>query len=255
MICSISAKNDRIREFEPLIRVKIKKMGLVKTGISALGRIFIVVALAGAFIVGMVSVVYMSLRGEEVQIPEVVGKDFYQSEKELAALGLKVKKIASRYSEEKPNTILEQRPRAGSAAKTGLMVSVIVSQQNPEGTEAPADVRKKNDDEKNIEEIEDLISDEPSKTKKDSKSADKKRGATTRDVIKKKADENKKTGEDKVDPKEADKTDSEKKTTDDKNTKNNSDDKKTDTKKPPVSEKTPVKPPTTAPDTRTRRVP
>ena len=237
-------------------------MGLVKTGISALGRFFIVLALAGAFIVGMVSVVYMSLRGEEVQIPEVVGKDFYQSEKDLAALGLKVKKIASRYSEEKPNTILEQRPRAGTAAKTGLMVSVIVSQQNPEGTEAPADVRKKNDDERNIEEIEDLISDEPSKTKKDSKSTDKKRGSTTRDVIKKKDTDANKAGDAKTDSKDGDKTDSEKKTTDDKTTKTGSDDKKTDTKKPPASEKnqekpsaSPAKPSTTAPDTRTRRVP
>ena len=180
-------------------------MGFVKTGFSALGRFFIVIALAGAFLVGMVSVVYMSLKGEEVQIPEVVGKDFYESEKELAALGLKVKKIASRYSEEKPNTILEQRPRPGSAAKTGLMVSVIVSQQNPEGTEAPAEIKKKSEDEKDIEEIEDLISDEPATKKKDSKTADKKRPTTTRDTIKKKDE---KTDEaDKTDTADGDKSD------------------------------------------------
>lgn len=241
-------------------------MGLVKAGISALGKLFIVIALAGAFLVGMGSVVYMSLKGEEVQIPEVVGKDFYESEKELAALGLKVKKIASRYSEEKPNTILEQRPRAGSAAKTGLMVSVIISQQNPEGTEAPAEIKKKSEDEKDIEEIEDLISDEPTTKKTDSKTADKKRATTTRDTIKKKDD--KKDDADKADAKDGDKTDkndsADKKTTDDKSDKKSSDDKKTDTKKT-TTDKTPSKTvppppklPTTkpnAPDTRDRRVP
>ena len=238
-------------------------MGLVKTGLSALGKLFIVIALAGAFIVGMGSVVYMSLKGEEVQIPEVVGKDFYESEKELEAMGLKVKKIASRYSEEKPNTILEQRPRPGTAAKTGLMVSVIVSQQNPEGTEAPAEIKKKSEDEKDIEEIEDLISDEPTTKKKDSKTADKKRPTTTRDTIKKKDD---KKDEDKTDSTSGDKTDktdsTDKKPADDKTDKKPADDKKPDTKKPPVTEKPatsapkPAKPPTaTAPDTRSRRVP
>ncbi len=236
-------------------------MGFVKTGFSALGKLFIAAALAGAFLVGMVGVVYMSLKGEEVQIPEVVGKDFYESEKELAALGLKVKKIASRYSEEKPNTILEQRPRAGSAAKTGLMVSVIISQQNPEGTEAPADIKKKSDYEKDIEEIEDLISDEPIK-KKDSKTADKKRPTTTRDTIKKKDDKN---DEDKADAKDGDKTDSsDKKATDDKTDKKKTDDKSADTKKsttektPPKTVPPPPKLPTSkpnAPDTRDRRVP
>lgn len=234
-------------------------MGFIKTGFSALGKLFIVVALAGAFIVGMGSVVYMSLKGEEVQIPEVIGKDFYESEKELAALGLKVKKIASRYSEEKPNTILEQRPRAGSAAKTGLMVSVIVSQQNPEGTEAPAEINKKSEDEKDIEEIEDLISDEPTTKKKDSKTADKKRPTTTRDTIKKKDD---KKDEDKADATSGDKTDSsDTKKTDEKaaDTKK-TDDKKTDTKKatdktPPKTVPSPPKLPKPAPDTRDRRVP
>ncbi len=239
-------------------------MGLVKTGLSALGKLFIVIALAGAFIVGMGSVVYMSLKGEEVQIPEVVGKDFYESEKELEAMGLKVKKIASRYSEEKPNTILEQRPRPGTAAKTGLMVSVIVSQQNPEGTEAPAEIKKKSEDDKDIEEIEDLISDEPATKKKDSKTADKKRPTTTRDTIKKKDDKTDET--DKTDATGGDKTDSSdtKKTDDKTNDTKKTDDKMNDTKKPstdknlpkPVpSPPKPVKPPTTAPDVRSRRVP
>ncbi len=164
-------------------------MSLLKTGISAIGKFFIVLTLAAAFIVGMVGVVYMSLRGEEIKIPEIVGKDFEQSEQELAALGLKVKRIANRYSGEKANTILEQRPRAGDTAKTGLMVSVIVAQPNPEGTEAPAEV-KKNTDEENIEEIEELISDKPKISKKSNTNSVKKKSSTTRDVITEKADQN-----------------------------------------------------------------
>lgn len=165
-------------------------MGLIKTGFSAIGKFFIVLTLAAAFIAGMVGVVYMSLRGEEIQIPEIIGKDFNESEKELAALGLKVKRIANRYSEEKPNTILEQRPRAGDTAKTGLMISVIVAQANPEGTEAPADVRKKSQDEDDIEEIEELISDKPKKSNKANTNSTKKKSSTTRDIIKEKGNQN-----------------------------------------------------------------
>lgn len=165
-------------------------MGLIKIGFSAIGKFFIVLTLAAAFIVGMVGVVYMSLRGEEIKIPEIVGKDFGESEKELASLGLKVKRIANRYSEEKPNTILEQRPRAGDTAKSGLMISVIVAQANPEGTEAPADVRKKTQDQDDIEEIEELISDKPKKSNKANTNSTKKKSSTTRDIIKEKGNQN-----------------------------------------------------------------
>lgn len=171
-------------------------MSLVKSGISAIGKFFIVLCLAATFILGMVGVVYMSLRGDEVKIPEIVGKDFGESEKELAALGLKVKRIANRYSEEKPNTILEQRPQAGATAKTGLMISVIVAQPNPEGSEAPADVRKKTQDEDDIEEIEDLISDKPKKSNKSNSNSTKKKSSTTRDVIKDKTNQNSDSADD-----------------------------------------------------------
>ena len=165
-------------------------MSFVKSGLSAIGKFFIVVALAGAFIVGLVSVVYMSLKGEEVQIPEIVGKDYKQSEAELESLGLKIRRIANRYSEEPPNTILEQRPRAGSTAKSGLMISVIVAQPNPEGSEAPADIKKKADDEKDIEEIEDLISDKPKKSTSKTTNSNKKKVSTSRDVIANKSSDN-----------------------------------------------------------------
>jgi hypothetical protein len=89
-------------------------VSLLKSGFSAIGKLFIVVmTLAATFLVGMGGVVYMSLQGDEIKVPEIVGKDFVESERELAALGLKIKKRADRFSTEKQNTILEQLPKAG----------------------------------------------------------------------------------------------------------------------------------------------
>jgi beta-lactam-binding protein with PASTA domain len=87
-------------------------MSFIKKGTSALGKLLVVIVLAATFAVGLVSVVYMSLQGDEIKVPEIVGKDLAASEKELADLGLKIKRRADRYSNEKPNTILEQLPKA-----------------------------------------------------------------------------------------------------------------------------------------------
>lgn len=154
-------------------------MGILKTGISAIGKLFIVVALAGTFLVGMVGVVYMSLSGKEVVIPEIVGKNFSESEKELADLGLKIRKVRSIYSKEKPNTILEQRPRAGEIGKTGLMVSVYVAEPNPDGQETPATVIKEEEEAETTADLE-----IPSDKKKSNKNANVKKATTTRDVEK-----------------------------------------------------------------------
>ncbi|MGI8541970.1 MAG: PASTA domain-containing protein [Aridibacter sp.] len=173
-------------------------MGLVKTGISAIGKLFIVIALAGTFLVGMAGVFYMALVGEEVKIPKVVGKNLNDGEQELAGLGLRIKNIASRYSNEKPNTILEQRPKAGTTGKTGLMISVIVSQANPDGNEAPVDVEdKEKEAKKKEEEIKELPELETEKAKDKPKKSDKKTTPKTRDVIKEKKKEDTKDTEDK----------------------------------------------------------
>jgi len=162
-------------------------MSLFRKGASALGRLLVVAALGATFLAGMFGVVYLSLKGEEVEIPKVVGKNLNDGSDELASMGLRIKKIATRYSEEEPNTILEQRPRAGTAAKTGLMVSVIVSQPNPDSTEAPAEVL---DDEDAIDEIEELPELKTDKAKKQSKKKpSKKASSRTRDVIDKKPKE------------------------------------------------------------------
>lgn len=162
-------------------------MGILKTGISAIGKLFIVAALAGTFIVGMVSVVYLSLSGEEVKVPEIVGKNFLDSEKELTQLGLKVKRRALRYSNEKPNTILEQLPRPGETVKTGQTILVVLSQANPEGEEAPATIVK----EEEVETAPDL--EIPSDKKKTTKNANVKKATTTRDVEKSNSNSNSNT--------------------------------------------------------------
>jgi beta-lactam-binding protein with PASTA domain len=163
-------------------------MGFVKTGASALGKLLMMAMLAAAFVVGMVGVVWLSLRGEEIKVPEIVGKDFNESEKELAALGLKIKRRSYRYSEEKANTVIEQAPKAGDTVKTGHQILVVVAQANPEGTEAPAPLKK--DDKDDVESL-DSNTDKPKTT---NKNANVKKPEKTRDVISNKANKNANTG-------------------------------------------------------------
>ncbi len=165
-------------------------MSFIKKSASAFGKLIIVIALAATFLVGMVGVVYMSLQGAEMKVPEIVGKDVNDSEKELAALGLKLKKRADRYSKEKLNTILEQSPKAGETVKPGQIIFVVTSKINPEGEEEPATI-KKSDDKDDSEKIEELISDKPKKTtNKNTNTNAKKKSSTTRDVLSNNSNDN-----------------------------------------------------------------
>lgn len=138
--------------------------------------------LLAAFLGGMAGVVYMSLSGEEIKVPEITGKDFADSEKELAALGLKIKRRADRSSTEKMNTVLEQLPKAGETVKTGQLILVVVSKAGIEGEEVPKSLKKdlESDD---AEKIEEMISDKPKKPKTNTNTNAKKKADTTRDVI------------------------------------------------------------------------
>jgi len=168
-----------------------QKVSLIKSGFSAIGKLFIVAALAGTFLVGMVGVVYMSLQGDEIKVPEITGKDYVESERELTALGLKIKKRADRYSTEKQNTILEQLPKAGETVKTGQMILVVISKVDPEGGEAPTTIKKIDQEEKDdTEKIEEMISDKPKKSNKTNTNSNKKKADTKRDVIANKSDDN-----------------------------------------------------------------
>jgi len=156
-------------------------VGIIKTGLSAIGKLAVVALLMVAFLAGMAGVVYMSLSGQEITVPEITGKDFFESEKELAALGLKIKRRADRPSTEKMNTVLEQLPKPGELVKTGQLIFVVVSKAGAEGEETPKSLIKdlETDDSKTIEE---MITDKPKKSKSNSNSNAKKKAETTRDV-------------------------------------------------------------------------
>jgi beta-lactam-binding protein with PASTA domain len=158
----------------------IRKIG------SAFGKLLIVGCLLAAFALGMGFVVYRSLQGSEIVVPEIVGKNMSESEKELEALGLRIKKRADRYSEEPPNTVLEQLPKPGDTVKTGQLILVVTSKPNPEGDEKPTTLKKGNTsiDDDDTEAIEDLISDKPKKKSNSNANTNKKKAVSTRDVLK-----------------------------------------------------------------------
>jgi len=155
-------------------------MGIISKGFSALGKLVTVVVLLAAFAGGMVGVVYMSLSGAEIKVPEIVGKDFVESEKELAALGLKIRKRADRVSGDQINTVLEQLPKAGETVKTGQWISVVVSKAGQTNEEPPPPSLQNDIEADDSDTIEDMISDKPKK--KANSNTSKKRADTTRDV-------------------------------------------------------------------------
>jgi beta-lactam-binding protein with PASTA domain len=156
-------------------------MSIISKAFSAIGKLATVAILLAAFLGGMVGVVYMSLSGQEITVPEITGKDFFESEKELAALGLKIKRRADRPSGEKMNTVLEQLPKAGETVKTGQLIFVVVSKAGAEGDVTPKSLIKdlETDDSKTIEE---MITDKPKKSRSNSNANTKKKADTTRDV-------------------------------------------------------------------------
>lgn len=153
-------------------------MSIANTGMSALGRLLGLAVLLVVFLFGLVGVVYMSLQGSEIKVPEITGKDIHESEKELALLGLKIKKRADRVSSEKPDTVIEQLPKAGETVKTGQMILVVTSKGGGTG-DAPSSL--KNTDEDDSEKIEEMISDKPKKPKANS-NTNRKKADTARDV-------------------------------------------------------------------------
>ena len=155
-------------------------MSIVSRSFSAIGKLVVLGILLLAFFGGMAGVVYMSLSGSELKVPEIVGKDFLQSEKELAALGLKIKRRADRVSGEPMNTVLEQLPKAGETVKTGQMILVVVSKAGAPEEQPPPSLRQNIEDD--TETIGDMISDKPKKAKTNS-NTNKKKADTTRDVI------------------------------------------------------------------------
>ncbi len=124
-------------------------MGVANQSLSALRRMGLVVLIAIAFLLGLVTTVYLSLRSPEVRVPEVVGKDRFEAERILGSADLNFRVRATRPSNRvEADTVLFQMPRAGEVVKTGQTVAMDISRAAKEGEASEAVVN----DEKAAEE-------------------------------------------------------------------------------------------------------
>ena len=116
-------------------------MSFVARVLSVFRRISIVIAIAIAFIFGVGSTVYLSLRSPEVTVPNVVGKDRFEAEQILADADLNFRVRAARPSNQaKPDTVLFQLPRPGEVVKAGQTVAMDISRPAKQG-ETPETVK------------------------------------------------------------------------------------------------------------------
>src|SRR4030095_9275855 len=109
--------------------------------LSVFRRISIVIAIAIAFVFGVGSTVYLSLRSPEVTVPDVTGKDRFEAEKILSDADLNFRIRASRPTNQaKPDTVVFQLPRPGEVVKTGQTVALYISRPAKQG-ETPETVK------------------------------------------------------------------------------------------------------------------
>jgi len=108
--------------------------------VSILRRITIVVVIAIAFLFGVGTTVYLSLRSPEVKVPDIIGKDRFEAERILAAADLNFRVRAIRPSKANPDTVLFQLPRSGEVVKAGQTVAMDISRVMKEG-ELPETVK------------------------------------------------------------------------------------------------------------------
>jgi len=109
-------------------------VSVASRALSALRRISIVIAIAIAFLFGLATTVYLSLRSREVTVPDVVSKDRFEAEQVLGEASLNFRVRATRPSSQlKPNTVLFQLPRAGEVVKAGQTVAMDISRAAKEG--------------------------------------------------------------------------------------------------------------------------
>ena len=109
--------------------------------LSVFRRISIVIAIAIAFVFGVGSTVYLSLRSPEVTVPDVTGKDRFEAEKILSEADLNFRIRASRPTNQaKPDTVVFQLPRPGEVVKTGQTVALDISRPAKQG-ETPETVK------------------------------------------------------------------------------------------------------------------
>jgi hypothetical protein len=143
--------------------------------LPALGRIGIICGVAIAFILGLIGTVYLNLRSSEVQVPDVLGKNYIAGEEALGDAKLNIRKRASRYAPDtKPDTILDQSPRGGEMVKAGQTIAVVISRPPKEGESAPPPVdaaTKKPDANRSTNEANDNAASKNQNNDKDQKQA------------------------------------------------------------------------------------
>ena len=111
-----------------------KSLTVVTQTLSVLRSLGIVIAIGFAFLFGLATTVYLSLRSPAVTVPEVVGKDRFVAENELQAAGLNFRVRAYRPSRQiKSDTVMFQLPRAREVVKAGQTVAVDVARTPKEG--------------------------------------------------------------------------------------------------------------------------
>ena len=95
---------------------------------SLVQKLLTVVILVVAFLLSAGMVLYLSLKGKEVAVPNLVGKSEGEAEKLLSAEGLRLK-VRNRTTDEKiqANLISDQVPNSGTNVKAGQVVSVTIS--------------------------------------------------------------------------------------------------------------------------------
>src|SRR6185295_1621456 len=109
-------------------------MSLAANLLSIVRRITTIIVIAIAFLFGVASTVYLSLRSPEVKVPDVVGKDRFEAEKILAGADLNFRVRATRPSNQvKADTVLFQLPRGGEVVKAGQTVAMDVSRATKSG--------------------------------------------------------------------------------------------------------------------------
>lgn len=70
--------------------------------------------------------------GEQVQVPDLTGKDMYEIDKELRPLGLRYEVSDSSYSEDiPPLTVLAQVPKGGHFVKENRKIYLTVNKRSP----------------------------------------------------------------------------------------------------------------------------
>ncbi len=144
--------------------------------LESLRKLITIALVAAAFLFGLMSTIYFSVRGREVTVPAVTGKFVWAGESELESAGLNLRRRATRYSTDvKSDTILDQSPRAGEIVKVGQTIAVVVSRETAKEGEAAATVAEVKDE----GESDDQVSESESSVGKASEAATKNTNANT----------------------------------------------------------------------------